>query len=774
LETERYTSPNPAPADSIDFGKLNMIVRANWIWIALILVTTNAIAFLYIRYTKQLYESVSEIKLDIKQDATDLGFRELVPDRQNINVISSEIETIKSKLFLASVIDSLNLDVSYYSVGQFLNTELHRFSPFTVTYELRNTAYHNIFFQLDPVSETEFELQVSVAPSPIRGTYDVPVQLDGLTLQISRNKNREFIPTNTYSFVINSQEVVLANILQNLTVEPLNFNANTMRVSFKDSNPDKAQDLVNGIDSLYLQYSNEQKNLANRQKIEWLSKELSQIEKKMEGFEDYFENFTLENKTSNLDEDLRKTINQINRIDSQRFEVTRRIELLNELMDNLSRQSAYALSRQQTILPEFMSAHIEKLQELYLEMDNMKLSYSETTFAYRQKQNEIGTLEKKVKSELQELKAGWLQKLQDLNRAKAALERNFAQMPDKGTQYNKNFRFYKLYEEFYLTLIQSKSEFEIAQAGSTPDFKILATATLPSAPIAPKKLMIYGIGLVAGLVLNVFFVGVLYLANNTVTSIHEIERATHLPVLGIVPASRNTDQSGIYILNHPKSMVSEAIRLLRTNLDFFHVNGHRKTIAISSTISGEGKSFIARNLGGVIALSKKKVVLLDLDMRKAKQVPQADNSKGMSTLLIRKHALDECIVKTEVEGFDVIPSGPQPPNPSELLVNGEFTELLEVLKSRYDFIIMDTPPVGLVTDGIMAMRHADVSIYVFRVNYSKKSFIHTLQRLVRLNKLNNLTTVLNALPASPETAYGYGYYQDRKINRLTSLLNRGA
>jgi capsular exopolysaccharide synthesis family protein len=149
-------------------------------------------------------------------------------------------------------------------------------------------------------------------------------------------------------------------------------------------------------------------------------------------------------------------------------------------------------------------------------------------------------------------------------------------------------------------------------------------------------------------------------------------------------------------------------------------------------------------------------------MRKAKvNLPfkEVDLSKGVSTILIRKSTWQECIMETMVEDFHYLPSGPHPPNPSELLMNSEFSDLLLELKKHYDFIILDTPPVGLVTDGIMAMKRADVSLYVFRANYSKKEFLHSLQRIIHINKFTNITTLLNAV-ASPGKTYGYGYYED--------------
>jgi capsular exopolysaccharide synthesis family protein len=222
-------------------------------------------------------------------------------------------------------------------------------------------------------------------------------------------------------------------------------------------------------------------------------------------------------------------------------------------------------------------------------------------------------------------------------------------------------------------------------------------------------------------------------------------------------------ESIFHVIDNPKSIVSEAIRTLRTNLEFFATSNASKVVSISSTISGEGKSFLAINLGGVIALSRKKVVLVDLDMRKPKNdnYPSgSDSTSGMSTILIKKNTWQECVIHTSLENFDFIPSGPHPPNPSELLANGEFVDFLEDLKKQYEFIIIDTPPVGLVTDGIMAMKRSDLSIYVFRANYSHKDFMHNLYRIVTLNKLKNVSAILNAIPLK-QGNYGYGYYEDR-------------
>ena len=748
--------------EKIDFDKLSMLVRKN-VWVILtILLATNLTAYLTLRWTKDIYESSSELKLDVKQDATALGITQFVED-QNRNLIAGEIEQMRSKLFFSRVLDSLDLWVSYYSVGNVLEFELYRSSPFRIIYNLEDERYMDSPIYFDFLENNRYRLQVGEGGDEFEADLGSPVKLPGgtITAHLAPSGKPDF--KNHFFFTINSRPRLLDFLTTNLKIEPINYEANTIRVSLKDFNPTKVFTIVNKIDSVYLSYSNEQKNRANRQKIDWLNKELTQVEIKMQNFENYFEDFTLKNKSSNVDSDLRKTIYLINSIDSQRFELSKKISELDILADDLG---AGRTSLSSSALPDYINKSIESYHRLTQEQKRLTLSYKDNTYAYQQKEHELNAARNGLLGQILELCKRWLTSLTELNDKKDKLEKQFATMPEKGTQYTKNQRFYKLYEEFYLSMMQAKAEFEIAQAGSTPDFKILSSATVAADPVAPNRPMIYGIGFMSGLVLNFFFIGLVYLINNKITGVHEIETGTRAPILGVIPEMRNKSTSPFYIVDHPRSIVSEAIRTLRTNLDFFASTNVRKVIVISSTVSGEGKSFLAMNLGGILALSRKKVILLDLDMRKAKTHAYAntDPSKGISSILIHRHTPEECIIKTAVEGFDFIPSGIHPPNPSELLLNGEFEGLLTRLRKNYDYIVIDTPPVGLVTDGIMAMKRADLSIYVVRANYSKKDFLKNIDRITAINKLSNVSVVLNALPSSGKT-YGYGYYQEDGLQK---------
>ncbi len=635
--------------DTIDLEKLQIIFRRNLIWVVIIFFICNTGAYLITRWTKDIYESESELKLDVKRDATELGIKGITQD-PDVDIMSGEIEQIRSRLFFSKIIDSLNIRVSYFSEGNVLFNELYGISPFKIKLLVESFNVENIPIYLTPTSETSFKLKFGVQGNELVANFGDTIKTGGSQFIVINSAKLNVGDPNDYYFVINSRDRLVSYLSGQCTVEPLNLNANTIRITFKDNNALKAHDIVNKIDSLYIYYSNSQKNLANKQKIEWLNKELSEVEKRMEDFEKYFEAFTLQNKSSDVAQDMKHTIYLINRYDSQRYSLNKKILEINSLIEKLVSGKRAPSSYQYSFLPDYLNKKLEALTVMAQERDKLSLAYNENTLAFREKEKELSTLKDQLFGQLNMLRENWMNSLTEIVENKRKLEEQFLSMPDKNTKFAKNQRFYSLFTEFYLSMMQSKAQFEIAQAGSIPDFKILSSASMPTQPVSPKKMAILGIGLVASIVVSFFFIGLTYLLDNKVTNVKDIESAVALPVLGIIPASHQTNLSIFQVIESPKSRVSEAIRSLRTNLDFFTSGGHKKVITISSTISGEGKSFLARNLGGVLAMSKKKVALVDLDMRKAKKIDFNNNGEqihqGLSTILIRKHNWRECIQKT--------------------------------------------------------------------------------------------------------------------------------
>ncbi len=514
--------------DAIDLEKLRTVFRNNLVWVLSIFFICNAGAYLITRWTKDIYESESELKLDIKRDATELGIKNALQDPDR-DIISGEIEQIKSRVFFSKIIDSLKLQVSYFSEGNVLFNELYGISPFEVRLLSQSKQIENIPIYLSPVSEVSFKLKVGTGGDNFVGKYGEPIKINGSEFIVLNSGKLSINDPNDYYFVVNSREKLTTYLSKQCTVEPLNFNANTIRISFKDNNALKAHDIVNKIDSLYILYSNDQKNLANKQKIDWLNGELTQLEKQMEGFENYFEKFTLENKSSDAAQDIKRTIFQINRYDSQRYSLSKKLIEINGVMESLVAGKRSPNLYQYSFLPAYLNNRLEVLYGLMQERDKLSLAYNENTMAFKQKEKEVTTLKDQIFSQLNGLKEDWMRSLSEIVSQKQKLEKEFLSMPDKNTKFSKNLRFYNLFTEFYLSMMQSKAQFEIAQAGSTPDFKILSSATMPNLPISPRKIVILSIGLAAGITFSFFFIGFAYVLDNKVTSLREIEQALDIP-----------------------------------------------------------------------------------------------------------------------------------------------------------------------------------------------------------------------------------------------------
>lgn len=279
---------------------------------------------------------------------------------------------------------------------------------------------------------------------------------------------------------------------------------------------------------------------------------------------------------------------------------------------------------------------------------------------------------------------------------------------------------------------------------------------------------------------SILLVLISYMAHNEITSVAEIVKhvRTSVSVLGVIPRyKKDIPVSQLLVDKNPKSLIAEAFRSIRTNLQFISNDSGAKVVALTSTVSGEGKTFIAINLAGIIAYSGKKVIVLDLDMRKPKIHVgfNVENVKGMSTMLIGKDTIDDCIRHSGLENLHFITAGPIPPNPSELIISRKMDEILSYLKTKYEIVIIDNPPVGLVTDGVSVIQKADYPIYIFRANYSRKNFIENIERLFAESKIQKLAIVLNGVDNQYHGygsysngygyGYGYGYYDDTPVKK---------
>ncbi|MEP4534479.1 MAG: polysaccharide biosynthesis tyrosine autokinase [Cyclobacteriaceae bacterium] len=740
------------------------ILRKSWVYIVLFFVAAFSVAYLgFIRWSKPLYESTSILKLDFESEAKNLG---LVGNTAALDMseLSGEIELLRSNLFLSRVAEVVNMDVSYYYYGNVLEDERYGNSPFVVSHKVKDQSFYDRPFDLVVKDQNNFELIYTLRGENrrINRKFGEEIKTEAFNLLIEKTGFMDASSRGRYYFTINSEQAQVNYFQRNVQVRPENFNAKTILISIQDHNANKARDLIVAIDTLYLEYTKTAKNQAIEQKISFLVEQIEETESRLEEFESYFESFTIENKTTNLQSDISKTILQLDALDSQNFNLKIKLSDADLLEKQLASENTIMLSQSLMLkLPEELSSALEEYVELQKQRNQKLGSYSESTFVIKRLDMEMNQLKADLIAAVSEYRENIQTRMNQLEARKASLEGNFLSLPSMGTEYNKKRRFYQLQEEFLLSLRKSKMELEITRAGTVTNYVILSPASLPSAPIKPEKLMIFGVALSASLVFSFVFLLLRYLLNNKITSLSQLERLVSVPILGALPkySKEKIPLTRMVIKPGSKSGLSESLRSLRTNMEFLNGTQDNHILTITSTVSGEGKTFVAVNLGAIMAFSNQKVCVVDMDMRKPKvHIAFGDgaSSDGVSTCLISKSKLEDCIKHTSIENLDYMPAGPNPPNPSELIMTQAYKDMLKGLSERYDVVILDTPPVGLVTDAVMSMKNSDLQLYVVRSDYSKRSFVKSIENLKKTNQFSNLSVIFNSLN-NPGSSYGYGY-----------------
>jgi capsular exopolysaccharide synthesis family protein len=345
--------------------------------------------------------------------------------------------------------------------------------------------------------------------------------------------------------------------------------------------------------------------------------------------------------------------------------------------------------------------------------------------------------------------------VRSLNERIKRINRQLAAVPRTEQKLTSIKRSFDLNNELYTFLLKKRAEAAIVTASNVPDIKVLDPAHAETAiKIAPKKMINYVVGLILGLTLPLFFILITDYFSSAIWNKEEVEKETNLPILGTI--AHRTKKNELVVVDYPRSGIAESFRAIRTNLKFMLINDSQKVIAIHSIIPNEGKSVTSTNLAAIMAVNNKKVLLVGADLRRPRlhKIFDIKNDKGLSSYLIGKYSFNEIVVKSEVKGLSITSSGPLPPNPAELLENGNFERFMKEARENFDYIILDNPPVSFVTDGILIGRHADVNLFLLREGYSHREQIKFINNLVEKKTINKIALVLNDVKVS---GLGYRY-----------------
>lgn len=788
----------PAINDELDIKLFLHIARKSIFYIVTFIAVAIVGAFLYLRYTYPLYETHAIIQLDVKNEA-DKYLNAFTDEKPAEEGMAKRVELLRSPVFLARALSKLPLGVSYYSKGTILNTEMYRNSPFEVEATVKSPSIYHIPLYVSFKSAEEFRLSYSANGNEWEGTYKTGDKITlpeaDLILHVkdaaSLRSEAEALNPTTFYFTLNNPEEIVASYMPNLRINILSEDAKTLQIIYNDRNPVKASDVVNNIVEEFSVYDLERKAEGANNVLQFIDEQLLLIYGELYESENQLDSFRRANKidTNYLRDPMDLRI-KIEEYEKQLLKMDNEEITLKNLDEELQKSAEINVYKLTAIIAgsDFqgvISGMLQGIQELLIRKEQYLYEVTPQNAQIEALNYQIGIRKKLLHESIQSIRSNLVVRKQEVRKD---LEKVGGKYFNRGQGYspiefNKLQRLYSVNEKYYNELIQKRAEYSITKAGLVSENVVLEKSRVPQEPVSPQSRNIYISCLLGAIVLSIGLIITKYLLYNTIVSVSDIKKYTDVPALGIVPRyNKNIPVSQIIVDREPRSLIAESLRAIRTNLQFINNEEGPKVIAVTSTIAGEGKTFFALNLAGVIAFSNKRVVIIDLDLRKPKIHSGfgTHNKRGMSSILAGKEVIENCIQKSVLPNLDFITAGVVPPNPSELIIGPRMEETLNQLKQMYDFVIIDNPPVGVVTDGMKSLQMADYPIYVFKSGYSKRFFIENLERLVRESHINSISFVLNNVDLGFAGygkfsysrskhgfgyGYGYGYYDEESARK---------
>lgn len=766
--------------DQLNPTLIKSVLKSHWFTIPIALTITFLIAFFYLRYTIPTYQAVSTIQksddktFNFTKDGDDNDF---IARQESPNKI---INLIQSKTFLEKSLAKLNLDVDYYIQGKVMDSELFPNHSFELIFDKNHAQLYNTPIYIDFLDKNEIHIYCE--------EHNI-----SHNITISQDTTHFSCPYFSFYFILKSEFINMVGttyycILQDaqqrndkyikcITAYPSENANGGIDISLVYNNADKASYIVNAITTDFLDFYAVQRQESFNKILEYIDSQLEIWEQEVYDREESLDEYKKNNNFLNPDDKNLETVQEeydecVTRLYTleQNEKRLRQIDKSFETETDPYKLMAKILGSN---LQGNVSSCIDKIQQLLLEKENLQYNYTVNSGKIQSLNHQINVQISALKEIIQaniasikDEKEGLQQKMRSYNVILKAQE-NFTNV----LEFKKLQRLTNVSNNYYDRLLESRMSYTLLKAGTTSPFIVLQYSTPTSLHATPDKTKIYITFLAIGLVLSIIYILYKYLTYNYIDNKEDISQYVDIPFLGNIPKTEtNMEASQLVIDLNPKSNISESFRRLRSNMNFMNNDDGPKLVSTTSTVSGEGKTFVTVNLAGIFAYSGKKVVILDMDMRKPKihvafSTPEKKihNIKGMSNILIGKYTWQECLNESRLENLYFITAGSIPPNPSELLLSPNMAKLLEELKQNFDYIFFDNPPIGLVTDALICMRMTDYPIYVFKEHYSLIPYIENINNLYEEQQMKKLSYVINASTHSSHRGkygYGYGYGQE--------------
>ncbi|MGK7389511.1 MAG: GumC family protein, partial [Candidatus Cyclobacteriaceae bacterium M2_1C_046] len=753
MDNQRIQSKEGSSSSDIDVKRIIDSTIKYWYLIVLSILVALSIAFLINRYTTRVY--TVDMSILIREDKENIGAADILysnPLVQSYRNFYNEIYLLKSYPLIESTIKDLDLSAKIVGEGSIKSSEVYNEN---INIDILNIDSLEVGFrqyQLKILSDSTFLLSNELTSNKYK--FNKPFKLDGLKVKfnLSQNINLENLENSDYIFIIQSPAILAGSYLNRLKIDWAEEGASVINLSLSGSTPKKEVDFLNTLVKNYAKRDLMKKNIAATRSLEFIEEQLNKISDSLSVYENKLISFQNKNLLTDLSDEGNRLFEKLASLEEKLSSIRIQqnyFEYLIDYLENIEEtDNLIVLPSSVGIQDPVLSSLLDKFMNIQMQLNSYTLEGSANNPLYN-----------KLKAELDNLKVDILQSIRNAARANeiqenaldqqlVLLEQQISVLPALERRLINIRRTYNLNENMFIFLSQKHAETGITRASTTSDVDVINPARA-AGPISPNPTRNYLIAFALGLILPVGLFIIKEITNNRILSKEDVDSLTNISFLGGV--GHSSKYGNLVVLEKPKGVVAESFRALRSNLNYFSKGQEHKIFMITSSISGEGKTFASLNLATILAFSNKKSILIGADMRRPRIFDDLglQNNIGLSSYLSNNKLIEEDVIqKTKIDFLDLISAGPVPPNPNELLITERMTELINNLKLKYDYIIIDTPPINIVADAMEIIKYVDHTIFLVRQGYTPKKAIENIEYLFHTKQIQNISIVLNDIKST--------------------------
>lgn len=734
-----------------------------WPLLIIFVLLAFAGAYAYLRYTTPIYEASATIIIKDErrgaggEDSKLLESLDIIASKKTIE---NEIEVLQSRALMEKVVKALYLYAPVTREGKLKSGDGYVSSPIMIEAKYPDSiqGYEKIVFSYDKNSQTVVLNNKDKYPVNefVTTPYGVLRFLPNRYQYSALNSGNKQL-----YFSLDEPQNVAAGLLMGLKISP-NKQSAIVEISYKDPIPQRAVDILNQLITLYDQVSVSEKNVLARNTLAFVNEQLKGVAQELDSIEKKIQQYKSGTGAVDIGTQGGFYLKNVGENDQKLGDINMQLSMLGQVEKFVNERQTGEMLAPSTlgVSDPSLGNLLTQLQTSQLEYDKLKKTVGENNSGLKALESQINKLRPTIVDNIRNQKQSLSASKQSLSATNSGYNSLLATVPQKERQLLEISRQHSTKANQYQTLLQKQQELEMSLASVISNSRIVDKALAGKVPVSPKKMMIYMMAL-----MGAFggFAGVIIIKDSLTGKIkfrNEIEKMTSIPIIGEIAYEKT--ESPLVIEKGTRSFVAEEFRKLRISLSFLGIDSNHKKLLLTSSISGEGKSFIAANLAVSLSLTGKKVVLVDLDLNRPtlSSILNVHYEDGVSEFLNGEKKADEIINKLDThENLYFISAGSLPENPTELLANGKVNSLIAYLERNYDMVIIDTSPAVLVTDAFILSRLCDATLYVIRHNYTPKMLIKRIDENNQINPINNPAIIFNGLKSRGmfRNNYGYGY-----------------